>query len=118
MVLWNKGNRDEGTIIHVEVGFVYVSWISSVIIGQGILSSPPPHFQSPRGLALLSYFSYTNWQIGDWCKLLADFLDDLHKTAENKLPSANSTHLFYRNAEGFRNEKSRDVYDHKNQEQG
>lgn len=76
-----KASQDEGVVCHVEVGLVYVSWITSVI-GQGIHSSTPPRFQDPRNLTLLSCFSHANWQLGDWCMLPVDYHSNLDMAAE------------------------------------
>ncbi|WOK95681.1 putative ubiquitin-conjugating enzyme E2 24 isoform X2 [Canna indica] len=81
----SKENQDEGTVFHVDIGLVYVSWISSVVMGCGILASSPSPFQYPSNLTLLSYFLYANWQIGDWCRLPVDFVDNLQNVTDAKL---------------------------------
>ena len=65
----SKKNQNEGTVISVEVGFVYVDWVSSAMVGVGNPFPPPSHEQDPENLTLLSWFSAANFQLGDWCIL-------------------------------------------------
>ncbi|KAH9621494.1 hypothetical protein KSS87_002749 [Heliosperma pusillum] len=63
----NQANRrQEGTVIKVTVGSVYVHWIASAGYGPDSSISPAEE-QSPKNLKLLSCFSHANWQLGDWC---------------------------------------------------
>ncbi|KAJ8448016.1 hypothetical protein Cgig2_028892 [Carnegiea gigantea] len=65
----SKKNQNQGTVISVELGFVYVDWISSAMVGVGNTLPPPPSQQDPENLTLLSCFATANWQLGDWCIL-------------------------------------------------
>ncbi|GMI72820.1 UBIQUITIN-CONJUGATING ENZYME 24, phosphate 2 [Hibiscus trionum] len=68
-----SGDQDEGTVSCVDVGFVYVDWISSAQIDRDISASPPSRLQKAKDLTLLPCFPHANWQLGDWCMLsLAD----------------------------------------------
>ncbi|RDY02227.1 putative ubiquitin-conjugating enzyme E2 24, partial [Mucuna pruriens] len=64
-----KDNHDEGNVCAVEAGLVYVNWIASVLLGSNLNVNVPPCWQDSRNLTLLSCFSHTNWQLGDWCML-------------------------------------------------
>ncbi|RZB63551.1 probable ubiquitin-conjugating enzyme E2 24 isoform X2 [Glycine soja] len=64
-----KDNHDEGTVCAVEAGLVYVNWLASVLLGSNFNVSVPPCWQDSKNLTLLSCFSHTNWQLGDWCML-------------------------------------------------
>ncbi|XP_057538424.1 probable ubiquitin-conjugating enzyme E2 24 isoform X2 [Amaranthus tricolor] len=64
--------KHDGTVVSVEVGCVYIDWLSSAMIGNSLSLPPPTRLQDPKNLTLLSYFSYANWQIGDWCILLSE----------------------------------------------
>ncbi|KAL2969285.1 hypothetical protein AAZX31_15G071900 [Glycine max] len=64
-----KDNHDEGTVCAVEAGLVYVNWLASVLLGSNFNVSVPPCWQDSKNLTLLSCFSHTNWQLGDWCVL-------------------------------------------------
>ncbi|KAH9608164.1 hypothetical protein KSS87_014379 [Heliosperma pusillum] len=66
----SKRNQNEGTVFSVDVGIVYVEWISSIIVGVST-AIPPPFQQDPTDLTLLSCFSHSNWHLGDWCILPA-----------------------------------------------
>ncbi|KAG1346696.1 putative ubiquitin-conjugating enzyme E2 24 [Cocos nucifera] len=81
-----KVSRDEGTVCHVDVGSVHVTWIASIMISRGIHPSTPPYYQDPRNLTLLSCFPYVNWQLGDWCTLSDDYFHDTQVTAEKSAP--------------------------------
>jgi len=65
----SRKNQNQGTVISVELGFVYVDWISSAMVGVGNTLPPPPSQQDPENLTLLSCFATANWQLGDWCIL-------------------------------------------------
>lgn len=65
--LW-KVNRLEGTVTKVTIGSVFVYWIASAGYGTDA-SSMPAEEQNPKNLKLLSCFSHTNWELGDWCLL-------------------------------------------------
>ncbi|TKY71699.1 ubiquitin-conjugating enzyme E2 24 [Spatholobus suberectus] len=64
-----KDNHDEGTVCAVEAGLVYVNWLASVLLGSNLNVNVPPCWQDSKNLTLLSCFSHTNWQLGDWCML-------------------------------------------------
>ncbi|KAL2341894.1 hypothetical protein Fmac_009834 [Flemingia macrophylla] len=64
-----KDNHDEGTVCVVEAGLVYVHWMASILLGSNLDANVPPCWQDSRNLTLLSCFSHTNWQLGDWCML-------------------------------------------------
>ncbi|KAH7690018.1 ubiquitin-conjugating enzyme E2 O protein [Dioscorea alata] len=67
--LW-KANRLEGTVTKVEVASVVVYWIASAYLGVHTNSAAvPSEEQSPKNLTLLSCFSDSHWQLGDWCLL-------------------------------------------------
>lgn len=60
----------EGTVSSVDVGLVYVDWISSAMVGISTCLPPPARVQDPNHLTLLSSdLSHVNWQLGDWCIL-------------------------------------------------
>lgn len=61
----------EGVVCHVGVESVYVSWITSVA-NNYTQTMPPPSLQNPKNLTVLSYCSYSNYQVGDWCFLSSD----------------------------------------------
>ncbi|KAL0376247.1 UNVERIFIED_CONTAM: putative ubiquitin-conjugating enzyme E2 23 [Sesamum calycinum] len=65
--LW-KANRLEGTVTKVTVGSVFIYWIASAGYGSDSATTPAEE-QAPKNLKLLSCFSHTNWQLGDWCLL-------------------------------------------------
>ncbi|KAK8675444.1 hypothetical protein V6N13_033510 [Hibiscus sabdariffa] len=68
-----SGDQDEGNVSGVDVGFVYVDWISSAHTDHDLSASPPLPLQKAKDLTLLPCFSHANWQLGDWCMLsLAD----------------------------------------------
>jgi ubiquitin-conjugating enzyme E2 O len=67
-----RPSRDNCIVSHVDVGRVHVNWITSVTNVWGDKSSSPPNIQDPKKLTLLSCFPYANWQLGDWCALMAD----------------------------------------------
>nr|GMD11485.1 probable ubiquitin-conjugating enzyme E2 24 [Ipomoea batatas] len=60
--------RDLGTICNVDAGVVYVDWLGCAT-NQDEKVSAPAHFQDSKNLTLLSCFSDTKWEIGDWCLL-------------------------------------------------
>ncbi|RZC65377.1 hypothetical protein C5167_009069 [Papaver somniferum] len=62
-----KGNRDKGTVCHVEAGLVYVDWVASAVLGSSLSMSTPSRTQDSQALTLLSCFPHANWQLGDWC---------------------------------------------------
>ncbi|CAO2842856.1 unnamed protein product [Amaranthus hypochondriacus] len=70
---WLRGisnkTKHDGTVVSVEVGCVYIDWISSAMIDSCLSLPPPTRLQDPKNVTLLSYFSYANWQLGDWCIL-------------------------------------------------
>ncbi|XP_074308091.1 putative ubiquitin-conjugating enzyme E2 24 [Silene latifolia] len=68
----SKRNQNEGTVFSVDVGIVYVEWISSIFVGVSTTIPPPPYQQDPKDLTLLSCFSHASWHLGDWCILPAD----------------------------------------------
>ncbi|CAA6665715.1 unnamed protein product [Spirodela intermedia] len=72
---WN-GSQDEGTVCKTEVGLIHVNWLASVVAACNLTSAPPP-VQDPKDLTLLSCYSHTTWQPGDWCKLPHDFFQNL-----------------------------------------
>ncbi|XP_072955847.1 probable ubiquitin-conjugating enzyme E2 24 [Typha angustifolia] len=76
-----KTSQDEGTICKVEIGLLRVSWITSVI-NDSNCSATPPRFQEPKNLTLLSFLSYANWQLGDWCTLPVDCFHSLQMNAD------------------------------------
>ncbi|KAL0422920.1 UNVERIFIED_CONTAM: putative ubiquitin-conjugating enzyme E2 23 [Sesamum latifolium] len=65
--LW-KANRLEGTVIKVTVGSLFIYWIASAGYGPDSATTPAEE-QTPKNLKLLSCFTHTNWQLGDWCLL-------------------------------------------------
>ncbi|XP_044508745.1 probable ubiquitin-conjugating enzyme E2 23 isoform X2 [Mangifera indica] len=65
--LW-RANRLEGTVTKVTAGTVFIYWIASAGYGPDS-STPPAEEQSPKNLKLLSCFTHSNWQVGDWCLL-------------------------------------------------
>ncbi|KAM7263971.1 hypothetical protein ACFE04_001654 [Oxalis oulophora] len=65
----SRDNFDEGTVCAVEAGFLYVDWLASVLSCSDPLLRAPARFQNAKNLTLLSCFSHSNWQIGDWCML-------------------------------------------------
>lgn len=77
-----KVSQDEGTVCHVEVGLVDVSWIASAMISQGISVPVPSHLQDPKKLTLLSGFPYASWQVGDWCTLPVSYFSELPKASK------------------------------------
>ncbi|KAK7400578.1 hypothetical protein VNO78_11788 [Psophocarpus tetragonolobus] len=64
-----RDNHDEGTVCAVEAGLVYVNWLAPVLVGCNLSESAPQCWQDSKTLTVLSCFSHTNWQLGDWCKL-------------------------------------------------
>ncbi|CAJ1961680.1 unnamed protein product [Sphenostylis stenocarpa] len=66
-----KDNYGEGTVCAVEAGLVYVNWLASVLLGFNLNANVPLCWQDSKNLTLLSCFSHTNWQLGDWCMLPA-----------------------------------------------
>ncbi|XP_077246663.1 putative ubiquitin-conjugating enzyme E2 23 [Tasmannia lanceolata] len=65
-----KASRLEGTVVKVQAGSVFVYWISSANPGYGSESAGVPcEEQSPKNLTVLSCFTHTSWQLGDWCLL-------------------------------------------------
>ncbi|XP_027932121.1 probable ubiquitin-conjugating enzyme E2 24 [Vigna unguiculata] len=64
-----KGNHGEGTVCAVEAGLVYVNWLASVLFGSNLNVNVPLCWQDSKNMTLLSCFSHTNWQLGDWCML-------------------------------------------------
>ncbi|KAE8719927.1 putative ubiquitin-conjugating enzyme E2 24 [Hibiscus syriacus] len=77
-----SGNQDEGTVSGVDVGFVYVNWISSAHMDHDSSASPPSRLQEAKDLTLLSSFPHASWQLGDWCMLS---FDDCNGTFEEFL---------------------------------
>lgn len=65
----SRNNHDEGTVCALEAGLVYVNWLASIRWGSNLNANVPPCWQDSRNLTLLSCFSHTNWQLGDWCML-------------------------------------------------
>ncbi|GMH15846.1 hypothetical protein Nepgr_017687 [Nepenthes gracilis] len=65
----SKKNHDEGTVLSVEAGFVYVEWLASALVGLNMSVAPPPSLQNPKSLTLLSCFPHANWHLSDWCIL-------------------------------------------------
>ncbi|XP_006643704.1 probable ubiquitin-conjugating enzyme E2 23 isoform X2 [Oryza brachyantha] len=63
--LW-KASRLEGTVTKVETVAVIVYWVASAHFATN-QESVPPEEQNPKDLTLLSCFSYSNWQLTDWC---------------------------------------------------
>ncbi|KAL6847812.1 hypothetical protein ACP4OV_021940 [Aristida adscensionis] len=63
--MW-KASRLEGTVTKVESAAVIVYWIASAHFNTN-QESVPPEEQNPKDLTLLSCFSYSNWQLTDWC---------------------------------------------------
>ncbi|ONM30345.1 putative ubiquitin-conjugating enzyme E2 23, partial [Zea mays] len=61
-----RASRLEGTITKVESVAVLVYWIASAHFATD-QQSVPLEEQNPEDLTLLSRFSYTNWQLTDWC---------------------------------------------------
>ncbi|XP_024394860.1 probable ubiquitin-conjugating enzyme E2 23 isoform X2 [Physcomitrium patens] len=57
-----KANRMEGTVSEVEAGLVIVYWIAVSALHS---SAVPSEEQDPRDLVPMTYFTHTNWQIGD-----------------------------------------------------
>ncbi|KAI3936281.1 hypothetical protein MKW92_015589 [Papaver armeniacum] len=76
-----KGNRDKGTVCHVEAGLVYVDWVASAVLGSSLSMSTPSRTQDSQALTLLSCFPHANWQLGDWCIIQ----ENDWKTADGKL---------------------------------
>ncbi|KAF8780040.1 hypothetical protein HU200_002008 [Digitaria exilis] len=62
--LW-KASRLEGTVTKVESVAVIVYWIASAHFAD---QQAPSEEQNPKDLTLLSCFSYSNWQLTDWCR--------------------------------------------------
>ncbi|KAK4405362.1 putative ubiquitin-conjugating enzyme E2 23 [Sesamum angolense] len=86
--LW-KANRLEGTVTKVTVGSVFIYWIASAGYGSDSATTPAEE-QAPKNLKLLSCFSHTNWQLGDWCLLLSS--QELSCTTFNKGLSKPDSH--------------------------
>ncbi|XP_047325661.1 probable ubiquitin-conjugating enzyme E2 24 [Impatiens glandulifera] len=57
---------NEGHVCSVEAGIVYVDWISCAVF-EGEKIPPSRIVEDLNCLTLLSCFSHTNWQPGDWC---------------------------------------------------
>lgn len=57
---------DEGTVCAVDAGLVRVDWLGCALIGCERIPTPPL-LQDSKNLTFLSFFSHTNWQLGDWC---------------------------------------------------
>lgn len=76
-----KGNRDKGTVCHVEAGLVYVDWVASAVLLSSLSMSTPSRTQDSQALTLLSCFPHANWQLGDWCIIQ----ENDWKTADGKL---------------------------------
>ncbi|KEH31070.1 putative aminoacyltransferase, E1 ubiquitin-activating enzyme [Medicago truncatula] len=66
-----RDNQDEGTVCAVDASLVCVNWLASVLSGSNLAVDAPPGWQDSKNLTVLSCFSYTNWQLGDWC-MVAD----------------------------------------------
>ncbi|XP_076927369.1 putative ubiquitin-conjugating enzyme E2 24 [Bidens hawaiensis] len=64
---WFCGNEEykhnEGTVCAVNVGFVYVKWLSC----GSERTTVPDTFQRSEHLTVLTCFTHSNWNIGDWC---------------------------------------------------
>ncbi|KAJ7538473.1 hypothetical protein O6H91_11G049400 [Diphasiastrum complanatum] len=60
-----KASRMEGVVADVEAGSVLVYWIAAGNAWENSQSFVPAEQQDPKGLVPLTYFSYTNWQLGD-----------------------------------------------------
>ncbi|KAK7246508.1 hypothetical protein RIF29_41377 [Crotalaria pallida] len=75
-----RDNKDEGTVCAVEAGLVYVDWLASVLLGSNVNVNAPASWQDSKNLTLLSCFSHSNWQLGDWCMLKdADEKDQMER---------------------------------------
>ncbi|CAI8593243.1 unnamed protein product [Vicia faba] len=61
--------QDEGTVCAVDAGLVHVNWLASVLSSSNLNANAPPCWQNSKNLIVLSCFSDTNWQLGDWCML-------------------------------------------------
>jgi ubiquitin-conjugating enzyme E2 O len=61
-----KEKRDEGTVFSVDAGLVYVDWLACAMVGSE-RGPAPLCLQDSKNLIVLSFFSHTNWQLGDWC---------------------------------------------------
>ncbi|KAL5054234.1 hypothetical protein RYX36_034916 [Vicia faba] len=61
--------QDEGTVCAVDAGLVHVNWIASVLSSSNLNANAPPCWQDSKNLTVLSCFSDTNWQLGNWCML-------------------------------------------------
>lgn len=60
--------QDEGTVCSVDSGLVHVNWLGCALLGPE--SRPaPPSLQNSKDLTVISCFTHSNWQIGDWCVL-------------------------------------------------
>lgn len=58
--------HNEGTVCAVDAGLVHVDWLCSALTGcENNLALPL--VQDSENLSLLTCFSHTNWQLGDWC---------------------------------------------------
>ncbi|KAH7283755.1 hypothetical protein KP509_34G022600 [Ceratopteris richardii] len=67
---WLKGcwkpNRNEGTVVNVEVDSVVVYWMAAASTGTASEAPGiPAERQNPKNLKRLMNFSHTTWQLGD-----------------------------------------------------
>lgn len=60
-----KSTHEEGTVCAVKAGVVQIDWLESAL---NACDSPPPS-QDPTSVSVLSCFSHSSWQLGDWCVL-------------------------------------------------
>lgn len=63
-----KEKHDEGTVFSVEAGLVSVNWLACALMGHEKIPVPP-YLHDSKKLTMLSCFSHTDWQMGDWCML-------------------------------------------------
>ncbi|KAI7748318.1 hypothetical protein M8C21_010985 [Ambrosia artemisiifolia] len=59
--------HNEGTVCAVNVGFVYVKWLGCAPFGSETTMVIPDRFQRSEHLTVLTSFTNSNWQIGEWC---------------------------------------------------
>lgn len=63
--LRGKGKKLEGVVVGVDPATVVVDWVAAGSCPSTSLQPPPAPHQNPRKLWPLTYFSHTEWQIGD-----------------------------------------------------
>ncbi|OWM77461.1 probable ubiquitin-conjugating enzyme E2 24 [Punica granatum] len=64
-----KASHEEGTVCAVKAGLVQVEWLGSALSQSGLNVPPPQNLQNAKNVTVLSCFSHSNWQLGDWCSV-------------------------------------------------